>query len=87
MANHTATKKSIRKTETVTARRRSRKSRVKSYISKLDAAISSGDKKQAQEALRTAEAQIMKAVSKGVFKLRSASRKVSRLCAKVKAMA
>lgn len=87
MANHSATKKSIRKTETVTARKRSTKSRIKSSIVKVELAIVSGDKKQAQEAFKAAQPQIMKGVSKGVLKLASASRKVSRLSAKVKAMA
>lgn len=87
MANHTATKKSIRKTVTVTARNRSRKSRIKNFITKVEAAIVGGNKVQAQEAFKAAEPEIMKGVSKGVLKIGTAARKVSRLSAKVKAMA
>lgn len=87
MANHTATKKSIRKTVVVTAKNRSRKARIKSFITKVEAAIAGGDKKVAQEAFKAAQPEIMKGVSKGVLKISTASRKVSRLSAKVKAMA
>ena len=87
MANHTATKKSIRKTVTVTAKNRSRKSRIKSFVVKVEAAIAAGDKSQAQSAFKAAQPEIMKGVSKGVLKIGTASRKVSRLSAKVKAMA
>ncbi len=87
MANHTATKKSIRKTVTVTAKNRSRKSRIKSFIVKVEAAVATGDKQQAQSAFKAAQPEIMKGVSKGVLKIGTASRKVSRLSAKVKAMA
>ncbi len=87
MANHSATKKSIRKTATVTANRKSRKSRIKSFIIKVEQAIAGGNKTQAQEAFKAAQPEIMKGVSKGVFKITTASRKVSRLCAKVKSMA
>ena len=87
MANHSATKKSIRKTVTVTAKNRSRKSRIKSFITKVEAAVAAGDKTQAQSAFKAAQPEIMKGVSKGVLKMGTASRKVSRLSAKVKAMA
>lgn len=87
MANHTATKKSIRKTVTRTAQNRSRKSRIKSFIVKVEAAVAAGDKQQALGAFKAAQPEIMKGVSKGVLKIGTASRKVSRLSAKVKAMA
>ncbi len=87
MANHTATKKSIRKTLTVTAKNRSRKSRIKSFIVKVEAAVAAGDKTLAQSAFKSAQPEIMKGVTKGVLKIGTASRKVSRLAAKVKAMA
>lgn len=87
MANHTATKKSIRQTATVTANNRSRKSRIKSFIVKVEAAVAGGDKQQAQSAFKAAQPEIMKGVSKGVLKSGTASRKVSRLFAKIKAMA
>jgi small subunit ribosomal protein S20 len=87
MANHSATKKTIRQTITVTARRKSRKQRIKTFITKVEAAVAGGDKTAAQAAFKAAQPEIMKGVTKGVLKITTASRKVSRLCAKVKAMA
>ena len=87
MANHTATEKSIRQTATVTAKNRGRKSRIKSFITKVEAAIASGNKELAQAAFKDAQPEIMKGVSKGVLKIATASRKVSRLFAKIKKMA
>jgi small subunit ribosomal protein S20 len=87
MANHTATEKSIRKTVRVTAKNRSRKSRIKSFITKVESAVAAGNKELAQSAFKEAQPEIMKGVSKGVLKIATASRKVSRLSAKVKKMA
>jgi len=87
MANHSATKKSIRQTVKVTAKNRSRKSRIKSFIVKVETAIAAGDKAKAETAFKAAQPEIMKGVSKGIFKLTTASRKVSRLSARVKAVA
>ncbi len=87
MANHKASEKSIRKTVKITERNRSRKSRIKNFISKVEVAVSSGNKKQAQAALKLAQPEIMRGVTKGVLKLGTASRKVSRLASKIKAMA
>ena len=87
MANHTATEKSIRKTQTVTAKNRSRKGRIKSFITKVEAAVASGNKEAAQNAFKAAQPEIMKGVTRGVLKITSASRKISRLFAKVKKMA
>jgi small subunit ribosomal protein S20 len=84
MANHTATKKSIRKAVRVTERNRARKSRVKTFLRVLEEALESTDQKVALEALKGFESEIMKAVAKGVFKKNTAARKVSRMSARVK---
>ena len=84
MANHSATKKSIRKTVTRTKNNKNIKSRVRTFIKKVEALIAEGNVEEANASLRVAQSEIMKAVSKGVFKLKTASRKVSRLNAKIK---
>ncbi|MCX4268267.1 MAG: 30S ribosomal protein S20 [Lachnospiraceae bacterium] len=79
MANIKSAKKRILVTKTRTARNKAIKSKVKTYIKKVDAAIAANDKTAANEALRTAISEINKAASKGVFHKNTASRKISRL--------
>jgi small subunit ribosomal protein S20 len=83
MANTTSAQKMVRKIERRTAVNKSRRSRVRTYIRKFEEAVASGDRSAAQEALRTAESEIMRAVSKGVIHKNTASRKVSRLSKRV----
>ncbi len=87
MANHKASKKSIRRTIRQADINNNRKSRIKTFIVKVEEAIQGGDKNKAKEALQAAQPEIMRGVTKNVIKLRAASRKVSRLAAKVKKMA
>ena len=84
MANHSATKKSIRKTITRTAQNKDIKSRVRTYLRKVEEAITAGKQKPANEALRAAQSELMSAVQKGIYKLETASRKISRLNARIK---
>ncbi|MCC2095939.1 MAG: 30S ribosomal protein S20 [Hyphomicrobiales bacterium] len=84
MANTSSAKKAVRKIARRTEQNKARRSRMRTYIRKVEEAISSGDKTAATEALRNAQPEIMRAVSKGVLKLNTASRKVSRLAARVK---
>lgn len=86
MAHHKSAIKRIRQTETRTEVNRARRSRIRTFIRKVEEAVNAGDKKLAQEAFRSAEPEIMRGVSKGVFKLNTAARKVSRLSAQVKAL-
>lgn len=86
MANTLSSKKRIRTTARRTAVNAARKSRVHTFEKKLETALKGGDKKVAEEAFRTAESEIMRAVSKGVMHKNTAARKVSRLSARVKAM-
>ena len=65
---------------------RMRISRIRTFIKRVEKAIESGDHHSAQQALRDAQPEIMRGVSKGVLKLGTASRKVSRLSARVKAL-
>ncbi len=86
MANLKSSIKAARQNKKRTEVNRTRKTRIKNIVKKTEEAIASKDKKVAIEALRTAQSEIMKAVGKGIIKLNAASRKVSRLTAKVKAL-
>ena len=85
MANHTSTKKSIRQNAKRTLINKNRKSRVRTFLKKVEEAIAGGDKAKSNEALKAAQSEMMKAVNKGVFKKNTASRKISRLSARIKA--
>ncbi|WP_107712088.1 30S ribosomal protein S20 [Oceanicaulis alexandrii] len=87
MANTSSAKKMARKIERRTALNKARRTRMRTYVKKLDLAIAAGDQDQARAALRTAESELMKAVSKGVIHKNTGARKVSRLSARVKSMA
>ena len=87
MANTRSAKKMVRKIAARTEVNKARRSRVRTYVRKVEEAIASGDKSAAQEALKAAQPEIMRAVTKGVNHNNTASRKVSRLSARVKAMA
>lgn len=84
MANHSATKKAIRKTVAKTAVNKSRISRIRTFIKKVESAVIANDKENAKQALIVAQSEIMKGVSCKVIKKNTASRKVSRLSRKVK---
>jgi small subunit ribosomal protein S20 len=87
MANHKSSEKRIRQTVTRTAVNRLRMSRIKAHLKKVETAIASGNKSAAQQALKEAQPQLMRGVSKGVVKSSAASRKMSRLSARIKKLA
>jgi small subunit ribosomal protein S20 len=87
MANTKSAKKAARKTLRRTEVNKSRVSRLKSYVRKVEEALASGDKAAAKGALAAAEPILMRTAQKGVIHKRAASRKISRLAARVKAMA
>ena len=87
MANIKSAKKRILVAETKAARNKAIRSRVKTFVKKVDAAITAGDKAAAQAAVLAAISEIDKATSKGVYHKNTASRKVSRLSKAVNAMA
>ncbi|CAA7612912.1 30S ribosomal protein S20 [Magnetospirillum sp. SS-4] len=86
MAHHTSAKKRIRQTERRTEVNRARVSRIRTFVKKVELAIASGDSEAAKTALREAEPQMMRGVQGGVLHKNTASRKVSRLAARVKDM-
>ena len=87
MANTASARKRIRQTETRTLRNAARKSRMRTFIKKVETAIASGDKTQAAAALREAQPEMQRAAGKGVAHPNTVSRKLSRLSARVKAIA
>ncbi len=87
MANTPQAKKRARQNEKRFAINKARRSRIRTFLRKVEEAIASGDQVAAVAALRTAEPELMRGVARGVFHKNTASRKVSRLAARVKAMA
>lgn len=86
MANTTSAKKATRKIARRTEINKSRRSRVRNFLRKVEEAIASGDQAVAKEALRVAQPELMRAASKGVVHANTASRKVSRLASRVNAL-
>ncbi|NNL19518.1 MAG: 30S ribosomal protein S20 [Boseongicola sp.] len=86
MANSPQSKKRARQNERRFTVNKARRSRIRTYLRKVEEAILSGDKDAAQSALRAAQPELMRGVTKGVFHKNTASRKVSRLSARVKAI-
>ena len=86
MANIRSAAKAARKAKRREAINTARKSRVRSYVRKVEEAIASGDAKAAQDALRAAQPEIVRGANKRVMHKRAASRKVSRLTKRVKAL-
>lgn len=87
MANHTSTKKSIRKNEKRRLSNRRRVSRLRTLLSRVDKAILEGKKEDAQKAFKDVQPELARSVNKGVFKLNTVSRKLSRLSKKIKLIA
>ena len=86
MANTLQSKKRIRRNERRAEINKSRVSRIRTSIRKVEEAIAAGDKAVASEALKAAQPEIMRGVTKGVLHKNTASRKVSRLAKSVKAL-
>jgi len=83
MPNIASAKKRVRTIKKRTAINHARKNRIRTYTRKVEEAIASGDKKAASAALKAAEPEIMRGVSKGVTHKNAGSRKVSRLAKRV----
>lgn len=86
MANTSSAKKMVRKIARRTAVNKSRRSRVRSYLRKVEEAISSGDKSAADTAFKSAQPELHRAVSNGIFHKKTAARKLSRLSTRIKAI-
>lgn len=87
MANTASARKRIRQSERRRARNAARKSRMRTFVKKVETAIAAGDKEAAQAALRAAQPELQRAATKGVVHKNLVARKMSRLSARVKAIA
>ncbi|HJS84304.1 MAG TPA: 30S ribosomal protein S20 [Acetobacteraceae bacterium] len=86
MANTASARKRIRQTIRRTQRNQARKSRMRTFIKKVEVAITGGDKAAAAAAFRAAQPEMQRAAGKGVIHSNTVSRKLSRLSARIKAM-
>ena len=86
MPSHKSAEKRVRVTAKRTAVNKARRSQIRSAIRTVEEALASGDKKAATAALKAAEPQIMRGVSKGVVHKNTGSRKVSRLASRLKGL-
>jgi small subunit ribosomal protein S20 len=86
MANTSSAKKATRKIAARTAVNKNRRSRVRTFLRKVEEALASGDKEAAVAAFTAAQPELMRAASKGVIHRNTASRKVSRLAHRVKTL-
>ena len=86
MANTPQSKKRARQNEARFEVNKARRSRIRTFLRKVEEAIASGDKVAAATALRLAQPELMRGVTKGVFHKNTASRKISRLASRVKAL-
>jgi small subunit ribosomal protein S20 len=86
MANSPQAKKRARQNERRFAVNKARRSRIRTFIRKVEEAIASGDQSAAQSALRDAQPELMRGVTKGIFHKNTAARKMSRLTARVKSL-
>ena len=86
MANTEQSKKRARQSETRYAVNKARRSRIRTFLRKVEEAIASGDQAAATEALKNAQPELMRGVTKGVLHKNTVSRKISRLASRVKAV-
>ena len=87
MPNTKSAQKAMRAGARRAATNKSRLSRVRNAVRKVEDAIVEGDKKNAQETLRAAQPELMRGAGKGVIAKRAASRKMSRLSKRIKSLA
>jgi len=87
MANTPQSKKRARQNETRFEINKARRSRIRTFLRKVEEAIASGNKETATEALRSAQPELMRGVTKGVMHKNTVARKMSRLSARVKTLA
>ena len=86
MANHAATKKSIRKIKRRDKINGVRKSRMRTYLKKIEEAIREGGKEKAAQAFRDAQPELMRGAQHGVIHRNTVARNLSRLSARIKAL-
>jgi small subunit ribosomal protein S20 len=86
MANTKSAKKAARVTARRTAINKARRSRMRTFVRKVEEAIATGDKSAAETALQSAQPELMRSAQKGILHKNTASRKISRLSARIRAI-
>jgi len=86
MANHASSKKRIRRNANRAVVNGARRSRMRTFVKKIELALTAGDSKLAEEAFKNAQPEIQRSVAKGILHKKTASRRLSRLSARVKAL-
>ena len=86
MANHISSKKRIRRNAARAEINGARRSRIRTFIKKVETAIDAGSQKDAQAALQAAQPELQRGVAKGIFHKNTAARKLSRLSARIKTL-
>jgi small subunit ribosomal protein S20 len=86
MANHASAKKRIRRNARSAKVNSDRRGRIRSFVKKVELAIASGDAKEAEGALKAAQPEMQRGVSKGILEKNTVARKISRLSAGIKAL-
>lgn len=84
MANHKSAKKRIRRNEKFQLINKIRRTKVRTFIKKVENLILNNEKEKAQDALKAAQPEMHRSVSKGIFKKNTVSRKLSRLSNRIK---
>ena len=87
MANTPQAEKRIRRNERRAAVNKARVSRIRTFVKKVEASLAAGDAAAAAEALKAAQPEMMRGVSKGVLHKNTVARKISRLSSRLKALA
>ena len=86
MANSPSSKKRALQAERRAEINKARRSRMRTFVRKVEEAIATGDQAAATDALKAAQPEIMRNVSRGVVHKNTASRKISRLAGRVNAI-
>ncbi len=86
MANIKSAKKRARRNARRTVINGARRSRVRTYVKKVEAALAGNEKPAAEEALRAAQPELMRGVTRGLLHRNTAARTISRLNARIKAL-
>ncbi|WP_119167414.1 30S ribosomal protein S20 [Algihabitans albus] len=87
MANHKSAEKRIRRNERRREINKARVSRIRTFLKRVELAIASGDQSSARDALKAAQPEIQRGVTRGVYHKNTAARTLSRLSKRVKALA
>jgi small subunit ribosomal protein S20 len=87
MANHKSAKKRIRRNEAFNTVNSNRRNRIRTYVKRVEAAIDGGNADEARNALKLAQPELHRGVSRGVIHKKTVARKLSRLSARIKALA